>query len=229
MNKILRWFFLAMSYLNIAACASSQIHIFRAGVTDSDVAHVRAILEEAGYRVTLNTLPIPDNIVGPTLIYSPQHSRVQDVEHLGDMLMDMGYSLHFATTGLGNHFYTAGNLGLYLTASSPSYAEDSLVDRTYNGQCEENDAYLHFFRGRFRLEMIDWDEDSNKELVTEKSGLWERDSNTVTLYLQDQHVDLFLTPLQYETQYSKIRGLRLVNDSTALRGCSFEYRETAPL
>lgn len=229
MNKMLCGFVVAMVCLNITACTTPQIHIFRDGVTDSQVARLSSALEDEGYRVALNTLPIPEDIVGPTLVYSPQHSRVQEVERLGDLLLDLGYSLNFATAGLGNHFYTQGNLGLYLTAAKPSHAEDSLVGRTYNGHCKDNDAYLHFFSGRFKVEIIDWDEAENQELVTETSGLWERKGNTVTLYLQDQQVALSLAPVQYETQYSKINGLKLTNNTSALRGCSFEYREVVPL
>lgn len=230
MNNILRHIALTIAAIALTACAAPRVHLFSAGVTQDEAQRIRAALESAGYVVAPSRLPVPDDIIGPTLVYSPQSSSIRQVERLDDLLMELGYAVNLATAGVGNHFYTKGNLGLYLqaAASSPS-SEDALADRTYNGQCKDLDAYLHFSSGRFRFEIIDWDEEEGRELVTEKSGLWERRKNTVILYLEEEHVDLFLTPVRYTTQYSTISGIRLVNDSDSLQGCSFEYREVMPL
>lgn len=221
---------LLLCTLCLAACSTTQVHIFRKDMDSGEISKVQRALETKGYEITLNSLPVPEEVRGPTLLYSPEHRNLEAVERLGNQLVAMGYDIILEPVSRGNHFYTAGNVGLYLRPYQPDAdKENTLVGREFNGDCADLDAYLQFGQRRFKVEFIGWDEAKQEEVTRTEEGTWRRQENIVTLIVGLERVDLELIPLKMTTQYGSVEGVKLLNRSEKLEGCDFVYREVGSL
>ncbi|MCW8194612.1 hypothetical protein F6455_07415 [Proteobacteria bacterium 005FR1] len=214
----------------LTACSSTRVHLFTQGVEPDELIRVQSALEDEGFATELNSLRIPDVLSGPTLLYSPSHDALQEVEALGNLLMSLGYDVSLEAVARGNHFYTGENIGLYLAplqTNQPGRA--TLSGMEFNGDCPSEDAYLTFESAhRFSAEFISWDDSAAKETVKRLSGTWYRSGDSVHLQWEGNAVELSFIPLHAEREYGDVTGYRLLNPSDRLSDCDFVFREVKP-
>lgn len=221
---------LILHTLCLAACSTTQVHIFGEGMEPSEIGELQSVLESEGYEIALNSLPVPEEVRGPTLLYSPAHGNLGDVESLGNLLMTMGYDIILEPVSRGNHFYTKRNVGLYLRPYQPDPAKgNTLIGREFNGDCSAIDAYLQFGERRFKVEFIGWDQVDQAETMRTEEGSWRREKDTVTLTMGLERVELELIPVKMTTQFGSFEGVKLLNRSEKLESCNFVYREVGNL
>src|SRR5690606_9058324 len=184
----------------LPSCSVTQVHVFSHDLPEAEVFRVAALLQRRGSETSINTLPVPEGIDGPTLLYSPAHERAAQIEKLGNLLIDSGYDVILEPVSRGNHFYTASNVGLYLHGHRATTGQGkSLEGREFNGDCESVDAYLDFSASRFSIEFIAWDDASQEEKVSTVEGVWRRRADTVILAMGTQQVEMEVIPVKNRT------------------------------
>lgn len=201
-------------------------------MTPPEIASISQLLQNSGYRVQTNTLPVPEAITTPTLIYSPTNRNLHGVEALRDRLAEAGHAVDLVPVSSGNHFYTRNNLGLYLHPAPPGpNRKVDIAGKELFGECPTVDATLQLNRDNsFSLSLIDWDDVHKKEVVTKADGSWKRDRQWVLLDTSHRQVRFRITELDKQTKYGRVTGVELRNESNGpvVDGCSFVYREIDP-
>ena len=219
---------LLLTVVFVGGCARTQVHIFTNDLTTDNIQTIEHELQAMGFETVRNSLDVPEEIIGPTVMYSPRHRNIKQVEQLGNRLLALGYDLILMPAGRSNHFYTNNNVGLYLVPFNPAaQASMNPAGREFNGKCPTVDAYLNLaIDDGYQLEIIVWDEASNTELIAKSTGTWQRNGDIITLSGarngNNDKVELRLMPFT-ENTYTKVTGLRLANQSESLRGCDFVY------
>lgn len=168
-------------------CASSVVHIYSLGLESSEAAEIREAIESAGFKARLNSLAPPENLRGPTLIYSPYRKDLADIDRLETLLAEIGYTVLLEQESFGNHFYTRNNIGFFPNPVALEEVEDSnviqipgaqmsLVGREFSADCgvENMDGYLLLEEGgRFTLDFLVWDDTKSQPDTETVSGNWE--------------------------------------------------------
>lgn len=221
---------MALLVAGLTACSSTQVHLFAQGVESGELSRVQSALEAEGFATERNSLKVPEVLSGPTLLYSPAHEDLQEVEELGDLLMSLGYDVSLEPVARGNHFYTGENIGLYLAPLQANQAgRATLSGMEFNGDCPSEDAYLTFESAhRFTAEFIGWDDSAQEEIVKRVSGTWYRNGESVHLQWEGNEVELSFMPLHAEREYGDVTGYRLLNHGDRLSDCDFVFREVKP-
>lgn len=71
----------------MAGCtAATKVHLFTQGLAADEANRLETSLERHGYHAVLNSLPVPEGIVVPTIVYSPRHKDLERVEALRDLM-----------------------------------------------------------------------------------------------------------------------------------------------
>jgi len=210
----------------VTACTTTQVQLFTDGMSDTEINSVTSRLSDLNVETELNALPIPDEILTPTVMYSPTHTKLSQVEDISNQLIELGYDVSLVSLSQGNHFYTSTNVGLYLKPRPYTPPEGvSPKGKEFNGDCKANDAYLTLNENdTFTLEMIGWDETINKELATTQTGTWYRSRDSIVLSSNAGEVELSLIQTKEEFDYGTVRGIRLSNFGEGFNGCNFVYR-----
>ena len=230
MNKLL---LLLLCFL-LVSCATTQVHLFTESLSEEETIEISRRLELQGYKVSLNTLPIPPGITKSTLVYSPLNKRIADIEHLLDIISDDDYgSPEIALVGLENHFYTRNNVGLYLFESGQrkqdlSESELRRYALEYYGHCKTGDSTLALKPdGSLKLDGYIWEEATQKEVTFSVEGTWMVSDKKILLTLNgNSPVAFSIQPSQgknkHEQHYKSITLLRDEN-TDFYDDCDFVY------
>ena len=217
----------------ISSCSSTQVHLFTEGSTEEELARLDEVLSQAGYQILRNSLPVPKGVVTPTIIYSPMHGNLSQIERLRDLLYTQGIELDLEPVSRGNHFYTGINVGLYPKAFNPGRkSELSVLGLELFGECPEVDATLVLNEDlTYTAEFIGWDDSKQVETKQDVKGHWWQSDQTVYLVLASKKLPFGLSRFQDRSDYALIEGIRLdnVEESDLINRCDFVYTELDPI
>ncbi len=181
---------------------------------------------------------MPEGIYRSSIIYPPIVEDPQSLDQLRDSLVPLGIpepELIYETRG--EHFYSTENIGLYLV--NPNYvAPESIADSTQQGagptlshiyysNCADVDAELSLFgENAAILELVEWNERTQREQSTQFDGLWQAMESTIRFELFDAGTILFeFSEFDGRDDYGRFYGIDLVsieNDSE-LATCDFRF------
>ena len=215
----------------ISSCASTQVHLFTEGLSQIETTTLTESLEDQGFEVIHNSLPIPEGIVTPTILYSPLHGNLGDVERLRELLGDTGNWMELEPVSRGNHHYTGINVGVYPRAFTGGHRQITVLGKELFGECPEDDVTLSLHRDlTFELTIYSWNETKNVEETTASTGTWWQHNDTVTLQLARTEIPLSILYLSGSTEYARVDGIKLqnLNTSKQIAGCDFVYKELDP-
>lgn len=103
----------------LAGCSTTIVHLHANGVPDADKESIRSGLEAKGFSVMEreNEAPLKDNAI----FYSPYKGLEKDLHAIENVLanngLTAGRSFAIQTDHVGQHEYTARNIGLYIVPS----------------------------------------------------------------------------------------------------------------
>lgn len=189
----------------LAGCAShTRIHVFSLGVEDSEIAHLSDLLEDAGFDVQPNSLPVPPGFIRHTVIFPAIVQDFATVELIESTMAQAGYpNARLILESEANHSYSTENIGVYLvnpdfegTAASLikdpySLGDEDASSLTYNyfSECpegSETQSELNLYpQGVAILEEFIWDDANDKEISVIHDGEWATNSSSVMIDLFD--------------------------------------------
>jgi hypothetical protein len=215
-----------------SSCATTKVHLFTEALETTEIVMINEILTANGYAVVHNSLPIPEGIEGPSLVYSPLHRNLNDVERLRDIFASAGLAFDLEPVSRGNHFYTGTNVGLYPKAFVAGRAREmSVFGKELFGECPIVDATLALNKDlTFEVKFIAWNEREQSETHRSEYGVWWQSDETVVLAFLDQEYSFNMSKFSKSTDYAKIDGLRLKSTIKIqkLEQCDFVYTEMDP-
>lgn len=218
--------------VTLSACVSTRVHLFTEALTEEEIISIEALLQNDGYEVVRNSLPIPEGIVTPTILYSPLHKKPADLETLRDLLATWDWYVDLEALSQSNHYYTGQNVGLYPKAFSPDRPSQlTLGAKELFGECEEVDATLSLNPNlTFSATFFSWQEALQKETTRTKEGVWRQNNQIVTLETPNGSHRYKVRKISSTTDYAKIDGLRLtsLSPSVEMNNCNFVYQEMDP-
>lgn len=222
----------ALSALSSCATGNTEIHLYTQGVSESEINRTTEILSESGYEIYLNDLDIPEDIKGPTIVYSPLNPHLSSVDSIKDILSDMGYkNIDLIPFRVDNHSYTRKHIGIYLHRYIPpsrSGVNIKSIMKEYHGVCHEADVFLNLVNiNVFKLTRIEWDESSEKEIKSVSRGLWNIIDGDLYIYTNDHNMAFKINKFKEEQGGRNINVIKLTKktDSSKITDCNFEYRE----
>jgi hypothetical protein len=227
-----RVFLLTLVLMLFVSCTSTRVHLFTDGMSDDELLRIESVLAGGGFEVVRNSLPIPEGIRSPTIVYSPDHRQLRKVEDLRELLASHDLFLNLEPISRSNHFYTAENVGLYPNAYVEGAARSlPLVGIEMFGECPDVDAFL-LLRGdlTFLVEFVSWDETTNSETTRHLQGVWRRDQQTIVLSANGSDFSFEVTRFTENSDYAKIDGIKLsgFEGYRDFEDCDFAYREMDP-
>ncbi len=228
LNQIL----LCVLVFGISSCTTTKVHLFTEGLTQDTITHLQQALDKKGYQILLNSLPVPEGIITPMIVYSPMHSDLVQVEKLRDYISILGYEVDLEPVSRGNHFYTSINVGVYLSPYVPGRKRVmSLLDKELFGNCPATNASLMLNADlTFKLESSDWDEQNRETNARTRTGKWRQSDTTVYFETGSREIAFTLSRFQKDTDYARVEGIRLRNDAEneLFDRCHFSYTEMIP-
>ncbi len=218
--------------LALSACVTTRVHLFTEAMTEQEIRDVEHLLATHDYEVVRNSLPIPEGMLAPSLVYSPHHRRLSSVEDLRDLLANHNLIVDMEPITQTNHYYTGQNVGLYPNRYNPNRPSQlTLIDKELFGECPDVDATL-LLRSNltFTASFFVWDEISANEQTELREGTWRQNGDVVTLETGNKAHTYQLSNISGSSDYAKISGLMLEhsNSSTEWHACNFAYREMDP-
>ncbi|HIG39649.1 MAG: hypothetical protein ABGY96_21010 [bacterium] len=232
MNKLILAGLLCVATTSITSCTTTKVHLFTEGLTQETITYLQASLDSEGYVTLLNSLPVPEGIITPMIVYSPMHSELAQVEQLRDFISTLGYEVDLEPVSRGNHFYTSINVGVYLSPYVPGRKRViSILGKELFGVCPSSDATLALDTDlTFALKLNLWDEQTDKTSTTTRSGKWRQSDDTVYFEIGPREISFTLSRFQKDTDYAHVEGIRLRNDSDSefFDQCHFTYTELIP-
>ncbi len=223
---------LLLVLLFVSACATTRVHLFTQGIAPEQLSRVSTSLRHHGFRVHLVDLQPPD-LAGATLIYSPAHPRIADIDTIRATLSELGYtSLDPVAVGTENHSYSRRNVGVYLgqaeTRRQPQSTEPQLPAE-FSGNCDSDDAYLNLNPlGTFIIEIIGWDK---KEISTFLTGEWKKREETLELFLGKSTLQFRIENIERKDKHTRHQYMKLsqLNKPDTFGNCWFSYSATTDL
>lgn len=228
-----------LSLALLASCASrQQVHVFNEGYSDGDIAAVLTALRDSGFEPRRNELEVPEGIRTSSIIYPPIVQEFETVALLQDTLARLGHeSVELIYETRSEHFYSTENIGLYLVnpdydppeaqAESPDRNEGPILSRIYYSNCDEVDAELSLLgQDTAILEIVEWNENTDRERATLFDGQWSRTESTVEFELFDGGRILFeYNEFDGRDDYGRFYGIDLIStaNSSDLTSCDFRF------
>lgn len=126
--------------LALGACSqNTKVHLYGRYLSEDQTNTVRQALSARGFDVTLNQLAFPANISQSTLIYGMPMDRPQEVEHLRQIVKDLGWQVQDAQSLVkGNHWYSGNAMGLLLLPEGVApHQLTSVHDLSFNYQSQD--------------------------------------------------------------------------------------------
>lgn len=215
-----------------SSCTTTKVHLFTEALETNEIAAITETLNTNGYEVVHNSLPIPEGIAGPSIVYSPLHRSLDDIERLRDIFAAEGLLLDLEPVSRGNHFYTGANVGLYPKAFVADRSRKiSVIGKEYFGECPIVDATLALNKDlTFEATFIGWNEKKQLETHRGEYGGWWQSDDTVVLTLSEHEYSFDIIKFSSSTDYAKIDGIRLKSTRQVkqLGMCDFVYSEMDP-
>ena len=220
---------LAVSLL--ASCVTTRVHLFTEGMSEEEVASLEQLLGDQGFEVVKNSLPIPEGMISPSIVYSPLHRNLQDVEQLRELLAENEVYVDLEPVSRSNHFYTGENVGLYPTEFvSGRKRQLTLMGKELFGECPEVDATLNLKPNlTFAAQFFTWDENTQSEVIVSQEGSWRQYQNDLILSWSGNELLYAVSNISAKTDYAKIDGIKLIRKGhDYFEACDFVYREMDP-
>lgn len=239
-------FLISLILVLLVGCATqTQIHIFSLGVEDNKIAQLVSLLEEGGFDVRPNSLPVPPNIVSHTVIFPAIVQDFAMVELIESAMTEAGYpKTQLVLESQSNHSYSTDNIGIYLVnpdfegtyaslVGDPySLGDDEDASLTYNyfSECpkgSEAQSELNLYpSGVALLEEFIWDEGGNQEINKVYDGEWVSNSTHVEIdFFENGELNLSITEHTGSNHFGPFEALTLVaQDSTMkIERCDYTY------
>lgn len=201
-------------------------------MNEEEVKRVERILTKGGFDVVRNSLPVPEGIQSPTIVYAPGHRDLSKVEDLRELFARNDFYLELEPAFRSNHFYTAENVGVYLNPHQAGTRRAlPIVGAELFGECPEVDATLSLHGNlTFAAEFIGWDEQTQSETTNRTQGTWRQQAQSIVLSTKEVDVTFRITRFSETTDYAKIDVLKLSGseDYQDFEDCDFSYREMDP-
>jgi len=219
----------------LSACASTKIHLFKQGVSVDELNQIESELKHQGFSLHLTNLYSPD-FDGPTLIYSPAHPHIADIEKITTTLSKHGYSyIDLVAVSKNNHSYTGKNVGLYLgqpdtnkTADTRLTQSKAFMPTEFAGRCGVDDAYLNLNpNGEFVIDIVGWDV---KETVISLAGNWKNRQQTLELDLDGSVVQFKIENSKSGDRKNRFRRIQISSSdgTNPLANCVLWYSDDVP-
>lgn len=117
------------SALFIAACSTTQIHVYTSGVDPHTQQQLLQSLNTAGFNAHQQTTPMQPLKEGAYIIYTPSSRSAQTNQQIEQILKSLNLPepeshLFSLGQGISTHRYTKGNIGLYVIAAAPQQVAD---------------------------------------------------------------------------------------------------------
>ena len=111
------------SALFIAACSTTQIHVYTSGIDQHTQQQLLQSLNTAGFNAHQQTTPMQPLKEGAYIIYTPNSRSTQINQQIEQILKSLNLPapesrLFSLGEGISAHRYTKGNIGLYVIATS---------------------------------------------------------------------------------------------------------------
>lgn len=118
-----------MPALFIAACSTTQIHVYTSGIDQHTQQLLLQSLNTAGFNAHQQTTPMQPLKEGAYIIYTPSSRSTQINQQIEQILKSLNLPapesrLFSLGEGISAHRYTKGNIGLYVIATSTQQAGD---------------------------------------------------------------------------------------------------------
>lgn len=227
----LRLTVVALAMILLSCCVTTRVHLFTEAMSEEEVSSLEQLLGDQGFEVVKNSLPIPEGMISPSIVYSPLHRNLQDVEQLRELLAENKVYVDLEPVSRSNHFYTGENVGLYPNKFVPGRKRQlTLMGKELFGECPEVDATLNLQPNlTFAAQFFTWDETSKSEAVVVQEGSWRQYQNDLMLSLSGSELQYSVSNISAKTDYAKIDGIKLTREGHELfEACNFVYREMDP-
>ena len=185
----------------LTACTSqTQVHIFTVEIEEPEINQLSNLLEEKGFDVRPNSLPVPTRITRHTVIFPAIVQDFSIVELIESTMDYAGYpDARLILESEANHFFSTNNIGIYLINPNFDYvSENSGVDPYSLGGKDDNRLTYNYFSecpgaseaqselnlypsGTAILEEFVWAEDTRQEVSYIHDGDWLADSSSVKI------------------------------------------------
>lgn len=215
----------------LSSCVTTRVHLFTEAMSEEDVSSLEQLLDDQGFEVVKNSLPIPEGMISPSIVYSPLHPNLQDVEQLRELLAENKVYVDLEPVSRSNHFYTGENVGLYPNEFVAGRKRQlTLMGKELFGECPEVDATLNLKPNlTFAAQFFTWDETSHSEVIVSQEGSWRQYQNDLVLSWFGTELLYSVSNTSANTDYAKIDGIKLIRKGhDSFEACDFVYREMDP-
>jgi hypothetical protein len=114
----------------LAGCTNTKVHLYTKYLTEEETYKITKELEKNKFTVIANTLSIPENVNGSTVIYAPFSVNMDHVSVALDTLSKLGWTgIQSENFVKGNHWYKKNNFGLILIPEGLVKTELKLNDQ----------------------------------------------------------------------------------------------------
>lgn len=246
LNRPFSFNLLLLIVLFISGCASpTQVHIFSMGVDQGQIEYLGKLLEEKGYNVIPNELPVPASITRDTVIFPAIVQNFATVQLVESAMHDAGFrKVRLIRETEANHSYSTNNIGVYLVnpdsnASVASTIEDpyslggsKATDFTFNyfSECSEGSiaqSELNLYPGGTAiLEEFIWNENEGQEIVVTHDGEWSSEFNTVRVnYFDEGEQHFSISKHEGSNRFGPYEGITLVStfSSIGIESCNYTH------
>ncbi|WP_448566405.1 hypothetical protein [Thalassotalea ganghwensis] len=159
------------------ACTSKlHVRLYSEHLTEEDVVKVSNALEAANIRFSNTTVRMPRAINDNTIIYTPAIDQNQQIYYLVETLSSVGFSIHNSSIlGVGNHSFTANNLGLYLFSEGTKRKalQDDLLKIDEFGSVECGSVLTLKENNTFDIVFDIWDHKRSDYIEYLVTGTWQ--------------------------------------------------------
>jgi len=99
----------------LSGCTNTKVHLYTKYLSEEETYKITKELEKNKFTVIANTLSIPENVNGSTVIYAPFSVNMDHVSVALDTLSKLGWTgIQSENFVKGNHWYKKNNFGLIL-------------------------------------------------------------------------------------------------------------------
>ena len=217
-------------FLLLGGCQSPQVHLFNRHLSAEESTALHQTLEQQGFDVHLNALPLPDDMQQSTLMFSPMLKNYGDVTRLIELLESSGFPIAGANIlSNNNHSYTGDNIGVYLLPPGAiRQAPDNaiaLINEFSGKSCDSGDASLQLrANGHYRFELSVWDEQQQDYRSQTRQGVWRQQDELLLMESQDGRIQAFaIVEGTRQLPEGRLRTLNLLArpSNSGMDGCNF--------
>ncbi len=125
----MRKVFILLTLLLVAACSTTQVHVYTSGIDPKTQQQLLQSLDSVGFKAHQQLIPLPPLKEGAYIIYTPSSHSTQANLQIEQILKSLNLPapetrLFSLGEGISSHRYTKGNIGLYVIANSAQPVEN---------------------------------------------------------------------------------------------------------